>query len=1497
MLRVQIHRYAILAAAVAGVNLGVRTASAQTFPVTQIVKIGLETPETGVTYDTISTSPMFSLNARGDVIFGADLAGAGVIDSSSNPDTNSQALYLYDGATGQITKVVRRSDELTDFDIQLGRFGQGTSTTSFSTFVGTSSLNIDSLGNAVFKSTLRGLDLPTTADSAYFMATTAGRVPIMREGGDLPASAIVGDMDPTWRYGDPNFSGVVNNGRLVFYAPVTDAGGSGVGTAFFSAASATDVTTVVFADAAAGTLIGAGPTPDRVTALNTSGWRVNSDGVAIFGATLNGTTNALIRGSATDNLKILAKAGDESPLGAGVNYAASFLVANARNVAGSHTAFMATLTGAGVDAGSSSPNNNNTAIFIADATDVLKTLVRENDAPAGQPNILPTGATQMRFASLANVRLSPSGWMLFGTQLRANNATSETGSTSYEGLYAGRISPDTGLPELVKVAQESDTSSFSQSGLHFERGAGTWTLDRWYNPSGAEAFINSEGKIVFFADGGDSGGAELTGLFYFDPTVGKTFSLVVEGSGIMLDEDGPGAGLPSARAIKSITTTVSNADGGSDDGGRTLFNTNKQVAFQAELADGTKGVFRTDVDDYLPVSSHVWTAGTGNWADTGNWAGGPANGEKTYAQFQSTDAAAATVTLDGPKVVGEVFINRPGKLTLTGGALVMEGLGDRGYIGVAQGSHEIASDISLNDTASVIVDGTSRLDITGVVTGAGDLRKGGPGTLKLTNANGYTGNTVIAAGYLETDNTNQLGAAGSKIILDGGVLRYMAPMTDDRDMVVTAAVRRVATGAISGMQGGIDVGVNDVTLTGDMSFETTTADGFIFKTGAGKLTLALSSGGPGGVQVQEGALEVTTPQTWGNGYTQVASGASLHVASTGSISGTGALWNLAGAQPMVLDGPVNITGIVQASGNSTTDTRIDINAPSSFGNMTATASATITTSVGSVINVNANTTVSGTVNIVGYGTSAEADYNRKADINVAPGVSFAGGTFSVSGILNVPATASVVQTGTAEADRLYISSSGILNLGGSMSVAGDLEIAGLLNKPASLPISVGDDLILPTPASPIVFDAATVVGDEVRLSNKFNFTLTSAGSLTAKSMSIDANDAATGGTATFNGPVTLSGGMDVGRGKAVITFNAPTTVGGVIAYDVISNGGSSVTFANAASSSGGMDLYTSTSSSANTQAVTMTIAATATHTTGNITLRSHRSSATGTSVFAPTVGLTVDGSLDGGHLLMRASENMLDKNNATTSVNVSGTLKVKSIRHDAYRNSVLLAVPDIDIEAVNIGGLVEIKRSDAPGGNVNDGTSVLLNVPTFTGTGKMNLWNNALLLKNADTATPASVAAKLAAAQTAITNGAGGGAGFISSVITDDPHDLYRNLVAFRYGDSGLTATTFRGQPVLVNDIVVLPELYGDADYSGVVNAVDYLRMDRGYLLGLTGWINGDIDGDGVDGDDYFLTDKSFVLQGAPAALAASPVPEPAAMLWLGLGAASLLVRRRRTGR
>lgn len=146
----------------------------------------------------------------------------------------------------------------------------------------------------------------------------------------------------------------------------------------------------------------------------------------------------------------------------------------------------------------------------------------------------------------------------------------------------------------------------------------------------------------------------------------------------------------------------------------------------------------------------------------------------------------------------------------------------------------------------------------------------------------------------------------------------------------------------------------------------------------------------------------------------------------------------------------------------------------------------------------------------------------------------------------------------------------------------------------------------------------------------------------------------------------------------------------------------------------------------------------------------------------------------------------------------------------------------------------------------------------------------------------------------------------IKLVVTDnvvgDPDDLWNTAITGNpYPEGGLFENRGNGwvQPTIGGESrpdadaafkTYIEAVVGDANLDGVVDTLDYLSLKRHY--GMTGamWLNGDFSGDGYVGlDDLRILEANF---GASRANGGTPVPEPATLSLLVIGALALTRRR-----
>ena len=225
--------------------------------------------------------------------------------------------------------------------------------------------------------------------------------------------------------------------------------------------------------------------------------------------------------------------------------------------------------------------------------------------------------------------------------------------------------------------------------------------------------------------------------------------------------------------------------------------------------------------------------------------------------------------------------------------------------------------------------------------------------------------------------------------------------------------------------------------------------------------------------------------------------------------------------------------------------------------------------------------------------------------------------------------------------------------------------------------------------------------------------------------------------------------------------------------------------------------------------------------------------------------------------------------------------------------------------------------------------------------GKLDIGNGGLIVNYAAGSTAQQTAANGAQALAAVVqmiqsgmyNGSSAlwsGNGIMSSVAAADPNNytgigvLDNNWENVAFGDgSGPMYTTFMGQSVSANSILVRYTLWGDADLSGVIDGTDYALLEQTYAgnLPLMGaWVGGDFAySGGPDGTSFAIIELNYAAEqldltpvlpdpvsgyaqmladGSAAATSVQVVPEPTTLALLAIGGvvglASGAIRRRR---
>ncbi|MEX2309629.1 MAG: autotransporter-associated beta strand repeat-containing protein [Pirellulales bacterium] len=211
-----------------------------------------------------------------------------------------------------------------------------------------------------------------------------------------------------------------------------------------------------------------------------------------------------------------------------------------------------------------------------------------------------------------------------------------------------------------------------------------------------------------------------------------------------------------------------------------------------------------------------------SWSHPLNWLGGVPNTNGAVVNFWPTNTASRTITLDGTKTVGTLTFTSPFSYTIspgTGGSLMLNNSSSAATLISNQGNHNLGVGVQLTSSGVNAAINTGTFTISGIVSGGGGVTKSGAGTLALTAANSYTGETTVQAGILRM-NSPFLADAADVYLSTGGTLNLN--FTGSPDIIDSLFINGVSQAA--GLWGAVGSGAQYISalITGAGRLQVTT---------------------------------------------------------------------------------------------------------------------------------------------------------------------------------------------------------------------------------------------------------------------------------------------------------------------------------------------------------------------------------------------------------------------------------------------------------------------------------------------------------------------------------------------------------------------------------------------------------------------------------------------------------------------------------------------------
>ncbi|WP_019429158.1 autotransporter-associated beta strand repeat-containing protein, partial [Limnohabitans sp. Rim47] len=456
---------------------------------------------------------------------------------------------------------------------------------------------------------------------------------------------------------------------------------------------------------------------------------------------------------------------------------------------------------------------------------------------------------------------------LRGITVTANSkfSTDASVSVNYAGVIAGSAGlTKSGSGSLVLTGTNTHTGSLTVAGGTLQLGNGTTGA----LAEASNIVIDSGGKLTLNRSNDFTVANVISGAGALQQSGSATATLTGNNSNFM-GSTSLAAGLLN---VGNANALGSNSTGSIQfDGGALQYSTDNQVDYSARISNAVSQTIKIDTNGQA-VTFAAGLSGSGVTMTKLGSGTLTLSGANTYSG--DTNVNAGTLKVTGTLADSTDVVVASAASYRVQASDTIQSLSGAGAVALATGVTLITGDVN-NQT------------ISGVISGTGTLSKVGSGTLTLSAANTYAGDTQVNAGILKV--TGTLADITDVVVASGAT--YHAEATD-------------TIASLSGA-GGIVLGSGVTLTTGDTNNQTISGvisgAGALRKVGSGALTLTGGNTLTGLVSIEAGTLVANH-----SAGQALETAAKVHV-SAGAVlnagtpsAGTTTLQSLAGAGDVVV---------------------------------------------------------------------------------------------------------------------------------------------------------------------------------------------------------------------------------------------------------------------------------------------------------------------------------------------------------------------------------------------------------------------------------------------------------------------------------------------------------------------------------------------------------------------------------------------------------------------